>query len=104
MAVKSTLELGLDGLLGETIAVNRDLQFGAKGAETLDMIGVLVRDEDAMETFRGAADPGEALPDLTGAEPGVHQDAGLAGLDVGAIAAGASVSSAEASSGAFPSS
>lgn len=52
------------------------------------MVAVLVRDEDAREVFRGAADGGEALANLAGAESGVDKDAGFIGLHVGAIAGG----------------
>ena len=41
-AVEPQLELMLDGILGQPIAIDRDLKFCAKAHQTLDMIGVLV--------------------------------------------------------------
>jgi hypothetical protein len=47
---------------------------------------MFVGDENGGEIFRRLADGGEALADLQRREPGVHEDAGFGGLDVGAVA------------------
>ena len=56
---------------------------------------MFVRDQDGGEIFRHPADGGEALADLARAEPGVHEDAGFIGFEVGAIAAGTAAENGE---------
>ena len=51
------------------------------------MVGMFVGDQDGGELFRRAADGGQAQADLARAEPGVHEDPGFGGFEVGAIAA-----------------
>lgn len=52
------------------------------------MVGMFVSKEDAGEVFGGAADGGEALANLARAEPGIDEDAGGTGFEVGAIPGG----------------
>lgn len=52
------------------------------------MVAVLVCDEYGVEVFGGAADAGEAAPNLPWAQAGIHEDARFAGFDVRAIAGG----------------
>ena len=52
-------------------------------------------DQDGGEIFRHPADGGKALADLARAEPGVHEDTGFIGFDVGAIAAGTAAENGE---------
>ena len=81
-------ELEFDCFLGETIAVNGDGQFVAERAETVRVISMFVREENAAKTFGRATDLGEAFADLFGTKTGVDQEPSVAGLEVGAIAVG----------------
>ena len=74
--------------LGETIAENGNGQFIAKSAETIGVVGVFVREENAAEPFGSAADLSEAFADLFGAKTGIDQEAGFSIFQVGAIAIG----------------
>ena len=56
---------------------------------------MFVRDQDGGEIFRHTADGGEPLADLARAEPGVHEDAGFSGFDIGAIATGTAAENGE---------
>ena len=59
------------------------------------MVAVFVRDQDAGEIFRHATNVLKTLADLARAEPGIHEDAGFIGFDVGAIAAGSAAENGE---------
>lgn len=85
---KSHLKLELDGLLGEPVAVDRDIQFCPEAGKSLDVIGMFVGDQDAGQTFRRAADAGEALANLAATESGVDEDAGIRCFQVGTVTAG----------------
>ena len=50
-AVQIDLEVLFDGLLGETIAEDRNPEFRSESGQTLDVIRVFVSDENAMQTF-----------------------------------------------------
>jgi len=65
------------------------------------VVRVFVSDQNAGEIFRRATDGGEALADLTGAEPGIDQDAGFVGFHVGAIARRSAAKNCEANSHGF---
>lgn len=52
------------------------------------MVSVFVREQNGGEIFRRAANTGKAQADLARRKAGVHEDARLGGLDVGAIAGG----------------
>lgn len=82
-------ELKLDGFLGEAIAVNRHRDLIAERAKAVGVVGVFVREQDAAETFRSAADLREALANLLRAETGIDQEAGISVLEICAIAVGA---------------
>ena len=56
---------------------------------------MFVRDENGREIFRHTTDGGEPLADLARAEPGVHEDAGFIGFDIGAIATGTAAEDGE---------
>jgi len=59
------------------------------------MIGMFVGDQDAVEAFRGAANRGEPLADLAGAEPGIDEQSRLVRFKVRAIAAGTAAQDGE---------
>lgn len=80
--------LGLDGFLREAVAKNRDRLPRAQSREARDVVAVLVRDEDAGEGFGCAIDRREALANLAAAEPGIDENAGVVGFEVGAVARG----------------
>jgi len=52
------------------------------------VVGVLVREENAAESFGRAADLGETFANLFRAEPGIDQEARVTALEIGAIAIG----------------
>jgi hypothetical protein len=53
------------------------------------MIAVLVRDEDSSQVFWSARNRSQPFPDLARTEPGINQDAGFVGFEIGAVAIGA---------------
>ena len=63
-AVKFGFELILGSFVGRAVAVNGNAEFFPERGQTLDMVAVFVRDENAGEIFRRATDGGEALADL----------------------------------------
>ena len=87
-AIKPQAELIFEGFLRRAIAINRDLQFGAELDQSLDVISVFVRDEDAGQVFGRAANGGEPLADLPQAEPRINKDARLIRFQIRAIAGG----------------
>ena len=52
--------------------------------------------QDAGELFRRASNRRESLADLAEAEPGINQDAGLVGFQVGAVAGGTAAKNRQA--------
>lgn len=86
--IEPGLELGFDGFLGGPIAIDGYLQFGREHAEALGVVAVFVRDENAAQALRSSSNPQQPLADLPGAEPGVDEQAGVVGFQVGAVAAG----------------
>ena len=72
-------------VLGAAVAVNRDVKFIGQPEDARDVIRVLVGYQNGGKIFRRLADGGKALPDLQRREPGIHEDAGFGGLDIGAI-------------------
>ena len=82
------LKLEFDGFFREAVAVERDVQFCAEAGEALDVVGVFVRDQDAGQTFRRAADGGKPLANLPAAESGIDEDSRLCGFQIGAVTAG----------------
>jgi hypothetical protein len=89
MGVEGDLELGFDGFLGEAIAIDGELQFAGETDEAGDVIGMLVGDEDAVQSFGSATEGLKALPDLASAQAGVNQKARLGSFEIRAIASGA---------------
>lgn len=78
--------MSIDCLPGKAVAIDGSVQFPTKSGETLDMIGVLMGDEDSIETFGRSSDAGESFPDLAAAETGIDQQTGFLRLEIGAIA------------------
>jgi hypothetical protein len=85
-AVEPCLNLRLDGLACQPIAIERGVDPFAEARQALDVIRVFVGDKDSMETFGCSSDRGQALPDLAPAESGVDQQSRFVGLDVRTIA------------------
>ena len=77
-----------DGFFCVAVAIDRNLEPGSEGCQTLDVIRMLVRDQDAMQSLRRAADRGEPGPDLAATESGIHQQTGFVGLKEGAVSTG----------------
>jgi len=75
-------------VLRPAIAENRYMKLVGKPKHAGDMVGMLVGDKNRAQVLRRATDASQAQPDLARGKPGVHEDAGLGGLDVGAIAGG----------------
>jgi hypothetical protein len=82
------LELQLDGLLGQPVAVDGDVQPGRQHGEALDVIGMLVGDQNPAQVFRGPSDPQQSLPNLPGAEARVDEQPRVGGLQMRTVAAG----------------
>jgi hypothetical protein len=78
----------LDFIPRGPVTVNRDAKFHGNAAQAADVIAVFVRDENAVQTFRRAANAGQPLADLPRAEAGVNQQPRLVRFQVGAIAGG----------------
>src|SRR5258708_24516450 len=93
------VELGFEAefkrVLRGAVAINRDVQFRCDANEAGDVVAVFMGDQDGGEIFGCAAQGGEALADLARGKPGVHEDAGLGGLKVGAVAAGTAAEDGE---------
>ena len=82
-------------VLRAAVAINRNLKFVGDAEQPGNVVAVFVRDQNGGEIFRRATDAGEALADLARGKSGVHEDAGLGGLDVGAIAGRAAAENGE---------
>ena len=89
-------QLILDRLLGGTVAINGNVELGGQSDQALHMVGMFVGDEDRAEVLRGAANRGQPFADLTEAEPGIDQDAGVISLDIGAVSGGAAAENRQA--------
>ena len=86
--LKLHLKLEFDGFLRKPVAIERNFQFRAEAGKPLDVIGMLVSDQDAGQTFRRAADGGEALANLAATEAGIDEDSRFRRFQIGAVAAG----------------
>lgn len=75
-----------DGCLRFSIAKNWDFKFLGESEQTGNVVGVLMRDENAGKIFWRAANGREALADLARRKAGVNQDAGIFGFEISAIA------------------
>jgi len=84
-AIEPGLKLPFDLLLRIAIAIDRDIQLGAKAGEPADMIRVLVRHQNAGQSFRSPPDAGHSLPNLPQAEPRIDEQAGFISFHVRAI-------------------
>jgi len=85
-AVEFSLKLALDGFHGKAVAKYRNLQFGAEHGQALNVVAVFVRNEDAVETFRRAANSKEAIADLPAAKAGIDEQASFFSFQISAIA------------------
>lgn len=94
--LKRHLELRLDGFLGQAVAVDGNVQFAGKDAETLGVVRVLVGDENSAQVLGGPPDTEESLADLPGTEAGIDEQAGVFGLKIGTVATGAAGENGEA--------
>ena len=68
------------------LAEDRDVEFIREAEDAGDVVGMFVSDEDGGKVFRRLAEGGQALADLQRRKAGIHEDAGFAGLEVGAVA------------------
>lgn len=94
-AIELGFKLPFNAFLGRTVTVDGNLQLRTKRRKPIDMVGVLVGDQDARESFRGAANGCQTLADLTQTEAGIDENAGFGGLQVGTITAGAAAENRE---------
>ena len=83
-----SLELQFDGFLGQAIAVDGYVQLRGEHAESLNVIGMFVRDENSAQVFRRSSDPQQSLTDLARAQAGVDEQTNAVALEMGAVAAG----------------
>jgi len=79
-AIDLRLDLEFNRLLRRAIAKDRQTQFLIDGSQTLDVIGMLVRDQDGRQILRGSANAGQTLPYLPEAETCIDEDARFFGL------------------------
>ena len=93
--LETRLQDGLDGFAREAVAINGQAQLHGDRNETLNVVAVLVRDENARERFGRTIDRGEALADLAATEPGVDEEARLSGFEIRAIAGGTAAENRE---------
>ena len=96
------MKLILDRLLRRPVAIDRDAQLLTQRRQTLHMIGMLVRDQNPGQVLRCPANTGEALANLAQAETRVDEQAGLVGLQVGAVAGGAAAEDGQANRHTLP--
>ena len=94
-AIEPRLKLEFDGLFGEPIAIDRNVELGTQADQTVDVIRVFVGDQDAGQTLRNLADRSEALARLPDAETSIDQQPGFSAFQVGAIAAGTAAQNGE---------
>jgi hypothetical protein len=80
--------LEFDRFAREAIAIDWNLQLRTKTGQALDVIGMFVRKQDAIEILRRAADGSETFANLASGKSRVDKETGFAGFQIGAIAAG----------------
>lgn len=94
-------ELGIDpelrsnGVARLAITVNREFQFGSQSREPLDVIGMFVRDENAIKAFGRASNGQQALPNLAAAQARIDQQARVIALEISAVPAGTAAEDGE---------
>jgi hypothetical protein len=86
--IEARLQLDFDGLFRQSIAVNGNVQLGGQAEQTLNVIGMFVRDQNARQTFGAASNLQQTLADLAPAQPGINEEAGFGGFEVSTIATG----------------
>ena len=82
-------------VLRVAVAIDWNLEFVGDAEQPGDVVGMFVGDQNRGEIFRRATDAGKALADLARGKSGVHEDAGLGGFDIGAIAGRAAAEDGE---------
>lgn len=87
-ALETDLQRPFDLIPGFTIAIDGDVELVGDAAESLDVIAMFVSDEDGGEIFRRAADAGQPLAYLAGAQSGIDEDTHFVGFQVGTVAGG----------------
>jgi hypothetical protein len=95
LAIDFDLQLRLDGFARLSIAINRQIQFRGETDKPGDVVGMFVRDENAVQTFRRAGNRGESVANLASAEPGVDEQTDFAGFEIGAISVGTTAENRE---------
>jgi hypothetical protein len=93
--IEFCFELKFNRFLCESIAVNRDRQFIAERAKAIGVIRVFVREEDAIQIFRGTSNRGEAFANLARAKTRIDQETGVACLQICAITIGTAAQNRE---------
>ena len=79
----------------QAVAIDRNGVALGQHRQAADVVAMLVREENRLHVGHGPADGGEPQLDLFGAEPGIDEDAGVLGLEVGAVAAAATAEDGE---------
>src|SRR6185503_8150552 len=86
--VEARCEFELDGFLREPVAVDRNLEPGSQDAQSLNVIGVFVRDENSAQLLGRPADPQQSLTNLARAQSGINQQPRVIRFEISAVAAG----------------
>jgi len=82
------LKLLLHGFLCQTIAKNGNLEPGAQTHQALNVIGVLVREQNPVQSFRRPANERQSLSNLAATQTGIDEQPGLIGFEIGTVSAG----------------
>ena len=88
LEIKFRLELLLDSILGEAIAINRNRNLFAKSAQAIGVVSMLVGKENASEVFGSAANLGQALANLPAAKTSINKQPGAGRFQIRAITIG----------------
>lgn len=84
--IKSGLMNVRNFLAGMAVAVNGNAHLGGKMLEAGYVVGVFVRDEDAIKSVRNTVNGGEALLDLARAKAAINEEPSVARLQIGSVA------------------
>src|SRR6267143_6098955 len=78
--IEFELQRQFNGFFGQAIAIDRNIQSSGQARETLNVVGMLVRNEDSSEVFDGPPNREQAAANLAAAQAGVDEQARLLGL------------------------
>ncbi len=95
IATDRRIDCEFDRFFSQAIAINRHVQLCGEHGQSLNVIMVLVRNENAREIFWRAADRQQAISDLPRAQAGVNEQPRFICFEISTIAAGAAAKNRE---------